>query len=70
MQDDYIYIQAEDYTRVVHQDGVRTTVCNNRFEIAVAPGNDIWEQQAVQALREWIRWRKEQELRRSGAVSG
>ena len=60
----------EDYQRVVHQDGVKTTVCLNKFEIIVAPGNDLWEQQAVQSLREWVRWRKAQEeLRESRGVS-
>ena len=69
MQDDYIYLQLEDYTKVVHQDGVKTTVCLNKFEIIVAAGNDIWEQQAVQSLRSWIRWRKEQEeLRESRSL--
>ena len=69
MSDDYVYTDLENYTRVVHHDGVRTTVCANRFEIVAAPGNDIWEQQAVQSLREWVRWRREQEeLREPGGV--
>ena len=60
----------ENYERVVHQDGVKTTVCLNKFEIIVAPGNDLWEQQAVQSLREWVRWRKAQEeLRESRGLS-
>ena len=63
------FSHPEDYTRVVHQDGVKTTVCLNKFEIIVAPGNDLWEQQAVQSLREWVRWRREQEdLRESRGV--
>lgn len=69
--DDYTYFQAgEDYQRIVQIDGVRTTFCRNRFEIISTPGNDIWEQQAVQALREWIKWRKEEQLRLAGGVSG
>lgn len=69
--DDYTYFQAgEDYQRIVQIDGVRTTFCRNRFEIISAPGNDIWEQQAVQALREWLKWRREEMLRQSGGVSG
>lgn len=71
MEDDYTYINAgEDYQRVVQIDGVRTVFCRNRFEIISTPGNDIWEQQAVQALREWIKWRKEEQLRQAGGVSG
>lgn len=71
MNDDFTYIQAgEDYQRIVQIDGVRTTLCRNRFEIITSPGNDIWEQQAVQALREWIKWRKENILQHAGSVSG
>ena len=69
--DDYVHlVTGENYERITQHDGVRTTVCKNRFEIIVSPGNDIWEQQAVQALREWIKWRKEEQLRQAGAVSG
>ena len=72
MSDDFLYYEAGgDVRRVVQQDGVRTTVCLNKFEMVVAPGNDLWEQQAVQNLREWIRWRRAQEeLRQAGSVSG
>lgn len=71
MEDDFTYIKAgEDYQRVVQIDGVRTVFCRNRFEIVSPPGNDIREQQAVQALRDWIRWRKEDQLRHSGRVPG
>lgn len=57
--DDYLEIQVgANYRRVTNYANVRTTVCENRFEIATSPGNDINEQQAVQALREWIQSRK------------
>lgn len=63
------YDRVESYERVVQQDGVRTTLCRNRFEVVAVPGNDIWEQQAVQLFREWIKWRRQQEeLRQSGCV--
>lgn len=52
---------TEDYKRIVHHDGVRITMCRNKFEIIAVPGGDIWEQQAVHMLREWIKWRKAQE---------
>lgn len=72
MSDDrYIEIRTgEDYERVVQADGVRTTVCANRFEIVAHPSGDINEQQAVQQLREWVRGRKEKELQGAGRVSG
>jgi len=61
--DGFMYVEEsqQTYKRVVHLDGVRTTVCENRFEITVQPHCEIWEQLAVQQLREWIRWRKAQE---------
>lgn len=72
MSDDrYIEIRTgENYERVVQADGVRTTVCANRFEIITHPAGDINEQQAVQQLREWIRGRKEKEVCGAGSVSG
>lgn len=69
--EDYTYFQGgEDYKKITRIDGVQTTFCRNRFEIIAAPGNDIWEQQAIQSLREWIRWRKEEQLRQAGDLSG
>lgn len=61
MKDDsYIEIQVgENYRKVINMAGVRTTVCENRFEILTDPNNDINEQQAVQSLREWIQKRRE-----------
>ena len=32
---DFLYVdQSESYQRIINMDGVRTTVCANRFEIA------------------------------------
>lgn len=60
---------SDKYERIIQQDGVRTTVCRNRYEVIATPGNDINEQKVVQAFRDWIRWRRQEELRQSGAVS-
>lgn len=70
MSDDkYIEIRTgEDYERIVQADGVRTTVCLNRFEIIAQPTGEVNEQQAVQQLREWVRGRKEKEMRSAGIV--
>ena len=70
MSDEGLYIEVGvEARRVIQHDGVRTTVCLNKFEIVVAPGNDIWEQKAVQNLREWVRWRKaHEELRQPRCV--
>jgi hypothetical protein len=47
--------------RVIIMDGVRTTVCHNRFEIIVREGNVVYEQAAVTALRQWIKSRRQDE---------
>ena len=59
----------EKYERIVQQDGVKTTVCRHRYEVIATPGNEINEQRVVQAFRDWIRWRRQEELRHAGAVS-
>ena len=69
--EDYMYYKKdhETYGRTLYLDGVRYTVRNNSFEISVQTNTEIWEQLAVQQLREWIKWRKEQaELRESRSV--
>lgn len=69
--DKYVEIKTgSNYERVIQSDGVRTTVCANRFEVIAHPSGEINEQNAVQHLREWIRWRKEKELQAAGRVSG
>ena len=55
--EDFVYVEA-GRQRVTQSDGVKTIVCDNRFEIVANPRSDVQEQQAVQALREWIRKRK------------
>jgi hypothetical protein len=68
--EDYILVNAgQDYSKVVQTDGVRTTVCANRFEILTSSRAEVQEQQAMQQLREWIKWRKEKELRSVGSMS-
>jgi hypothetical protein len=70
--EDYMYYERTEgkYSRTLHLDGVRLTVTNNTFEISVHDNTEIWEQLAVQNLREWIKWRKEQaEMREPRSVS-
>jgi hypothetical protein len=68
--DDYYYAQVngEHYQRIVNTSGVRITECENRFEIVAQPDTEVWEQQAIQMLREWIR-RRQEKLRESGCLS-
>lgn len=68
--DDYIHIKTgPDYEKVVQQDGVRTTVCENRYEVLAQPTAELSEQHAVQQLREWIRWRNAKVMQGIGSVS-
>lgn len=70
MSDDYIHIKTgPDYEKVVQQDGVRTTVCENRYEILASPTAEVQEQHAVQQLREWIRARNAKAMQGIGCVS-
>jgi hypothetical protein len=67
--DDYIHIKSwPDYEKVVQQDGVRTTVCENRYEVLAQPTAEVSEQHAVQQLREWIRMRNAKIVQGTGCV--
>lgn len=67
--EDFIHISTgPDYEKVVQQDGVRTTVCENRYEVLASPTAEVSEQQAVQALREWIRGRNAKVMQGTGCV--
>jgi hypothetical protein len=69
MQDDSGIGFNEKYERIIQQDGARITLCRNRFELIATPNNDINEQKVMQAFRDWIRWRRQEELRSAGVVS-
>lgn len=62
----FVDMSNKSYVKVVHLDGVRITAFDNVFEITAKPGSDIWEQYAVQMLKDWIRWRKKQLLESEG----
>lgn len=59
---DFLYAEQSDssYQRVINLDGVRTTVCENRFEITTSRNAEVNEQVALVALKDWIKWRREQ----------
>ena len=68
--DDFIHIKAgADYEKIVQQDGVRTTVCENRYEVIASPTAEVQEQHAVQQLREWIKMRNAKVVQLTGPVS-
>lgn len=67
MSDDFIHITTgENYEKITHINGVQTTICTNRFEVIARPTAPVLEDQAVQALRDWIRWRNAQVMQLSG----
>jgi hypothetical protein len=69
---DYMYVEQTEnsYQRIINMDGVRTTVCENRFEIATSTHAEINEQVALQTFKDWLRWRKQQaELREPSGMS-
>ena len=70
-QASFVHIKTGvDYEKVLQQDGVRTTVCENRYELLANPTATIAEQQTIQAIRDWIRRRNEKVLQGTGVVSG
>jgi hypothetical protein len=56
------------YDKLVQQDGLRTTICEHRYELLVKPLATISEQQAVQAFRDWVRERNAKVVRLAGFV--
>ena len=69
--DDYIEIvTGSNYRKTVQLDGVKTTVCLNRFEILCGADSEVREHEAVQLLRQWLKHRREEVLRLSGSLSG
>lgn len=70
-EDSFIHIKTgTDYEKVLQHDGVRTTVCEHRYELLVNPLATVSEQHTIQALRDWIRRRNEKIVQLSGGVSG
>jgi hypothetical protein len=69
MMSDYLYISGgEDYERVTHVAGVKTTICKNRFEVICADRAEVNEERAVAEFKSWIK-RREAEMREPGPVS-
>jgi hypothetical protein len=69
--DDFIHITTgQNYEKITHIDGVQTTVCAHRFEVIAKPNSEVQDQQVLQALRDWLKWRRETMLSESGCVSG
>lgn len=65
--DNFIHITTgPGYERIIQQDGVRTTVCESRYEVIASPTAEVSEQHAVQQFRDWIRIRNAKIVRQSG----
>lgn len=64
---DYIHITTgKDYEKITNINGVQTTHCAHRFEIVCKPTAELHEEQVLQAVREWVRWRNAQVLQHVG----
>jgi len=59
---DFLYVDQteQSYQRIINLDGVRTTVCENRFEIVTMLNAEVQEQVAMQMLKDWLKWRRDQ----------
>lgn len=70
MEDDFMYSETHEGSRrsITQIDGVRVTVCENRFEVVAQPGSEIREQHTIQMFREWMRQRQAK-LRATGDLS-
>ena len=50
-------VESLDKRRVICREGVVTTVTTHTFTIVCKPTAEIWEQQVVLLLKEWVRGR-------------
>lgn len=61
--------KQEQYSRIISHEGTTVTICANRFEIMTKPLGEVFEVEAVKLLKEWIRWRRQQEDLREGIAA-
>jgi hypothetical protein len=50
--------EVKDYEKVIHREGVVTTMCANRFEVLCQPHAEVSEQQVWHLFKEWVTWRR------------
>jgi hypothetical protein len=66
---DFIHLTTgKDYEKITNINGVQTTVCANRFEILTKPTAELHEEQVLQAVREWVRWRNQKVMPDAGCM--
>lgn len=46
------------YAKTINREGVKIVIDHNYFELSAELNAEIWEQQVIQLVREWIRARK------------
>jgi hypothetical protein len=68
MEDFYDRLAEQNYERIINTLGVRITICKNRFEVVCKERGEINEPQAIQAFKDWIAFRREEEVRGFGPV--
>jgi hypothetical protein len=50
--------EVKDYEKVIHREGVKVTMCMNRFEVMCQPHAEVAEQQVWTLFKEWVNWRR------------
>ena len=67
----YMYkVDRGDYERVTNKQGVKTTVCKNRFEVVCRERAEINELEAITEFKTWLARRREDAMRDDGGVPG
>lgn len=67
---DFVYVNVGDnYERITHMGGVKTTICKNRFEVMCSDRAEINEHAIFTELKKWIGKRREEEVRDAGDLS-
>jgi hypothetical protein len=58
------------YERITNKQGVKTTVCKNRFEVVCRDRAEVNELEAIAEFKAWLARRKEEAMRDDGGVPG
>ena len=60
----------DDYERVTNKQGVKTTVCKNRFEVICRERAEVNDMEAIAEFKAWLARRREDSMRDDGGVPG
>lgn len=63
-------IGENEYERVTNKQGVKTTVCKNRFEVICRERAEVNDMEAIAEFKAWLARRREESMRDDGGVPG